>query len=189
MHRSLSDLRTVLITGGTSGLGLELVKLYLDKGFEVVATGRNLSGKEADKPHLKLFATDFSDLKQTAGAIRKICDSFNFDIVINNAGVLSPPDLTLTSDGLEYSFQVNFLSHLLVNEIIIRSRADDRPLISVAVTSPVYQVARPDLSFTSSKKTYRPLKAYSESKLLLALMCKHFSELHTGSGMKFIAFN
>ncbi len=52
MQRSLSDLRTVLITGGTSGLGLELVKLYLDKGFEVVATGRNPSGKEADRPEV-----------------------------------------------------------------------------------------------------------------------------------------
>ncbi len=140
-------------------------------------------------PRFKLFTTDFSDLKQTAGTIRKICDSFNFDIIINNAGILSPPDLTVTSDGFEYTFQVNFLSHLLVNEIIIRSRVEDKPLISVAVTSPVYHVAKPGLSFTSSKKTYRPLKAYSESKLLLALMCKHYSELHKGSGMKFIAFN
>ena len=189
MQKSLSDLRTVLITGGTSGLGLELVRLYLNMGFKVVATGRHKFEDEVVKSRVELFNVDFSDLNQTAEGIKKICEIYNFDLVINNAGVLGPPDFIITADGLEYTFQVNFLSHLLVNEIIIRNKPEIKRLLTAAVTSPVYRVARPDMAFSFSERTYRPLKAYSDSKLLLTLMCRHLSELNRGSGMTFISFN
>jgi NADP-dependent 3-hydroxy acid dehydrogenase YdfG len=64
----------VLITGGTSGLGLALVKLFLKKGYYVVAMGRqplNLPGYEEK---FKLFRIDFSDMDQVAIITKKICD-------------------------------------------------------------------------------------------------------------------
>jgi NAD(P)-dependent dehydrogenase (short-subunit alcohol dehydrogenase family) len=183
----LFDLQTVLII--TSGLGLELVKLYLDKGFQVVATGRHSFEDESVKSRVELFNVDFSDLNQTAEGIKKICGIYNFDLVINNAGVLGPPHFIITGDGLEYTFQVNFLSHLLVNEMIIRNKPEREKLMTAAVTSPVYRIARPDMAFSFSERTYRPLKAYSDSKLLLAMMCSHLSERNKGSGSTFISFN
>lgn len=189
MYIPSSSLHTVLITGGTSGLGYELVKLFLKKGFKVVATGRKPVSVEGFSETFKLFIVDFSNLGQTADTVKTICNSYKFDVVINNAGILSPPDLIITRDSLEYTFQVNFLSHLLLNEIIIRNCRMNSKSVSVVVTSPVYRNADRGLGFSIEKNSYRPLKAYSASKLFLALMVNHFSEIYSGSGMKFIVFD
>ena len=113
---------TILITGGTSGLGLALVRSFLKKGCYVVATGRQNGTIDDNSGRFKLIKVDFSSLRKTADAIKSICRDNQFDLVVNNAGVLSPPDFMLTEDGNEYTFQVNFLAHLLINEIIVRNR-------------------------------------------------------------------
>ena len=175
MQESTSQLPKILITGGTSGLGHELVKIFLNKGYYVVTTGRrDLPLPESGK-RFSMHKVDFSDLKSTAEVFRQIAEAHQFDLVINNAGILSPPKLTLTNDGMEYTFQVNFLAHLLADEIILNKLEDDRPLRIASVTSPVYRLA----SINSGKgKRYRALKAYSDSKLYLVLISKHLSQLH-----------
>ncbi len=189
MEKSGSGLQTVLITGGTSGLGLELVRLFLDKGDIVIATGRNPERVQQFKERFKLFVVDFSDLKVTDGIAREICRSYSPDLVINNAGVLSPPDVFITADDLEYSFQVNFLSHLLLNEIIIKSQTEKGKLFIASVTSQVYRNVNPDQDLLNFKASYRPFKAYSLSKFFLALMCNHFSERYDGTIRKCIGFD
>jgi NAD(P)-dependent dehydrogenase (short-subunit alcohol dehydrogenase family) len=161
----------ILITGGTSGLGLKLVRFFLQKGFEVVATGRREVSIPEYQSSFTFVLTDFGDLFQTSCALKRICETSRFDIVINNAGILSPPDFTQTDDGLEYTFQVNFLSHLLVNEIILKKTGKGRPLLIAAIVSPVYRIAEKDLRIQASDDDYNPLRAYSNSKLYLALMC------------------
>jgi NAD(P)-dependent dehydrogenase (short-subunit alcohol dehydrogenase family) len=165
----------ILVTGGTSGLGLELVKIFLEKGFHVVATGRRSIDLPGFENKFKSFIIDFSDLRQTAIVTREICDTYKFDIVINNAGILSPKNFTSTGDGYEYTFQVNFLAHLLINEIIRLKQEKISPLKVAAVTSPVYRIAKSDLSYIQNSENYNPVKAYSDSKLYLVLMCRHLS--------------
>jgi NAD(P)-dependent dehydrogenase (short-subunit alcohol dehydrogenase family) len=176
MQESFSFNKEILITGGTSGLGLELVKIFLNKGFFVVATGRQLINLPGFEDRFKLYQIDFSDLKQTIRSVRYICEVHDLDYVINNAGILSPPDFTSTKDGYEYTFQINFLSHLLINEVIIQKLANNRPVNIAAITSLVYKLSKISLSDHQIKKEYRPLKAYSDSKFFLALMCRYLSE-------------
>jgi NAD(P)-dependent dehydrogenase (short-subunit alcohol dehydrogenase family) len=181
--------KSILITGGTSGLGKELVKQFLKSGYLVVTTGRQsleISGYE-DK--FKLIHVDFSDLKQTALTFRKICETYRFDLVINNAGILSSPNLTKTGDGLEYTFQVNFLSHLLINEIILNSHKTGNPVIIASITSPVYKLAKRDLSIPQDEKNYTSFNAYSESKLYLALMCKYLPVKYADFNLTCIGFD
>lgn len=167
------EIKTILITGGTSGLGLEMARILLNRGHAVVVTGRNADTSKLSEHRFSYFKVDFKNLDETAAIVKKICKYYNFDMVIDNAGVLSPPDLTMTDDNLEYSFQVNFLSNLLVNEIIIRNTAKEKPLVIAAITSLVYRIAQKDLIAGTFKTEYRPFKAYSKSKLYLALMCKY----------------
>jgi NAD(P)-dependent dehydrogenase (short-subunit alcohol dehydrogenase family) len=141
----------------------------------VVVTGRKQISPVLPCERFKLFNVDFSNLEETAGNVNKICDSYNFDIVINNAGVLGPGNLIVTGNGHEYTFQVNFLAHLIVNEIIIRRRTSDRPLTTAVITSLVYRIAGSDIVFLLLRN-YRPFKAYTGSKLFLTLMCSHLSE-------------
>jgi NAD(P)-dependent dehydrogenase (short-subunit alcohol dehydrogenase family) len=175
MQESSSQIPKILITGGTSGLGHELVKIFLKKGYYVVTTGRrDLSLPEAVK-RLSMYKVDFSDMETTAEVFRQIAETHQFDLVINNAGILSPPKLTITKNGLEYTFQVNFLAHLLADEIIIKKQEDNRPLRIASVTSPVYRLASID---TWKGKRYRALKAYSDSKLYLVLISQHLQQRH-----------
>ena len=179
----------ILITGGTSGLGLELVRQFLNMGFFVVTTGRrevNVSGYE---DRFRLYRADFCYLRQTADTFRKICDEHSFRYVIYNAGILSPSEFIKTDDGFEITYQVNFLAHLLINEIIIQNHDSGRPLRIAGVTSMAYRVAAPEFKPADAPSGYRAWKAYSDSKLYLALMCLHYSARFADNKIQFISFD
>lgn len=189
MENTQQSVKTVLITGGTSGFGLELARILLNRGCVVVVTGRNKLSLQATEHRFSFFRVDFSNLEESAEVFRKICKFYTFDIIVDNAGVLSPPDFVLTGDNLEYSFQVNFLAHLLFNEILIRNNPPDHALTLVTITSPVYKIVGKDLFSGSSKDDYKPYKAYSKSKLYLALMCKYLPSKFRYPGLNCIGFN
>lgn len=189
MHTGCSDRKRIFLTGGTSGLGLALAKLFLSEGCEVTVTGR----KDPDIPdygrRFSFFPADFCNLASTSCAIKDICTTKSFDIVINNAGVLSPPEPKPTCDGFDYTFQVNFLSHLLVNEIIIMNSDPARPLMSVATLSMVYRMGDRNFDIHYINSDYSPLRAYSNSKLYLALMCSWLPELFPDYDLKCFGFD
>ncbi len=189
MEESPSPKGKILITGGTSGLGLGLARLFLQKGYEVVATGRNKVALADYHDRFTFVMADFSNLGQTSSALKQLCETRRFDIVINNAGILSPPQFTPTIDGLEYTFQVNFLSQLLVNEIVLKNSLPGRPLKIAGIVSPVYRIAEKDLGIPVSDEGYRPLKAYSNSKLYLALMCSYLPVKYPSTDLTCIGFN
>ena len=162
-------IKKVLITGGTSGLGLELVKLFLSDGAEVYATGRKMADILSDNSGFHFIQVDFSDLKQVEAVISQVASSQpEFDLVINNAGVLSPHDFALSKDGFEYTFQVNVLAHLLLDDIIVRSMPEGSDLRIAFVTSPVYRYVKPLFIFPQ-KNNYNPFKTYCETKYYLLL--------------------
>jgi NAD(P)-dependent dehydrogenase (short-subunit alcohol dehydrogenase family) len=179
----------ILITGGTSGLGLELVKVFLSKGYLVTALGRDPSQLPGGSYKPEFAYADFGDLKGSARIIKDLCRTHHFDYVINDAGILSPPDYATTKDGFEYTFQVNFLTHLLINEVIIQSRNDNFPIMIAAVTSPVYRLPGNRIRYGYGKSDYTALKAYSDSKYLLSLMCRHLSIKDLERNVKAFSFN
>ena len=181
MSESSSGLPVILITGGTSGLGLEIVRLFLKKGYYVITTGRKSLVPEGYEERFKLIKVDFNDLKETADTIKTICTNHQVSFIVSNAGILSPPDFKVTMDGNEYTFQVNFLAHLLVNEIIIQRTGRIRPLRIAAITSMVHKLAKPDMNYCRNKEDYSPLKAYSDSKFFLTMMCRHLAEKYQES--------
>jgi NAD(P)-dependent dehydrogenase (short-subunit alcohol dehydrogenase family) len=165
-----SRIKSVLITGGTSGLGFELVKLFLKNGYYVVAFGRQLIRLTGFENRFKLIQVDFNDMNNISSAVDELLQSVSLNMVINNAGVLSPPDYTSTVNGFEYTLQVNFLSHLLINEIILRRARETKAIKIAAVTSPVYRLAEKELALAPLPETYRAINAYTSSKLYLTLM-------------------
>jgi len=179
----------ILITGGTSGLGLELVKLFLSKGYFVVTTGRRVIEMTGSGGRFKSYQVDFADLYQTAEIFKEICKISDFDYVVYNAGILSPPEFIRTKNGYEYTYQVNFLAHLLANEIIIQNHDPVRPLRIAAVISMAYRVAAPEFKPAGSPSGYKAWKAYSDSKLYLALMCLHYSAKFADRQIQLFSFD
>jgi uncharacterized oxidoreductase len=96
---------TVLITGGSSGIGLELATELLKRGNIVIVTGRdqsNLDVVRAKVPGLNTIQSDVSD----PSAIRDLCQKVmtqypNLNVLVNNAGIMRKINLHQTSSNLE----------------------------------------------------------------------------------------
>jgi len=84
--------KTVIITGGTRGIGAALVKSFYDIGASVIATGTDqeaidLLNSETNSPRLKYMQLNFTSENSLSGFIEKIKTFDSIDVLINNAGV------------------------------------------------------------------------------------------------------
>lgn len=99
----------VLITGGSSGIGLALAKKFMENDNTVIITGRNLSKLEAiqkDFPKIKIFQSDVTDYAD----VRKLADDIQqkfggIDILINNAGIMNLVDAGNEENDLQKQMQ------------------------------------------------------------------------------------
>ena len=189
MDRKSESRKSILITGGTSGLGLELVHLFLERGFDVVTTGRQQVEIHGFSGSFFPYKVDFSDLKQVAITARAIAETHKLSYIINNAGVLSPPEYIETVDGLEYTFQVNFISHLLINEIILTGMKESSPVRIAAITSPVYRFTGSDPFSQTGQDDYNAMRAYSSSKRYLVIMCGFLSSKYNKQVLQCFSFD
>src|SRR5215475_9008115 len=106
--------KIVLITGGTSGIGLEAAKLFRDEGATVVIVGH-------DPARVKSAATELGDSvtvlrgdvinpAEVVGIIKQISEKFHrIDVLFANAGMgLASPLEAVTEDQIDKQFDVNF---------------------------------------------------------------------------------
>ncbi|WP_087016790.1 SDR family oxidoreductase [Thaumasiovibrio subtropicus] len=119
-------METVLITGGSRGIGLALVRQFLIRGYRVVATFRGEHAPEAlktlkneDQLVLKrLEVTDEASINKLAASLK----SLPIDILINNAGILGPVAQTLKDTdkrGWLETLEINTVAPLLVCEALL----------------------------------------------------------------------
>jgi hypothetical protein len=101
----------VVITGATSGIGLELARMFTTKlGATVIGIGRSPSKLQKLKQEGILnqtFVADFSDLNEVATASRQIIDTVpKIDILVNNAGLYPTAswEYRTTKQGYDWTF-------------------------------------------------------------------------------------
>ncbi len=164
--------KTVVITGGTSGLGEESARAMAAKGAKVTITGRNLEKAQAVADRIdgdvsveELELGSFTSIR--AFAERVLEAHPRIDILINNAGVMASPYME-TSDGFELQFGSNHLGHFLMTTLLMPALGAGSRV--VALSSSAHQFAPvmfDDIGFKS--KDYDKWAAYGQSKTANAL--------------------
>jgi len=96
---------TVLITGGTSGIGLELVKQLTEQGATIIVTGRKaqaLSDTKKRFPNVHTFQSDVRDPEQIRQLYKEVTRQFpDLNILVNNAGEMRLIDMQDPTESLE----------------------------------------------------------------------------------------
>jgi uncharacterized oxidoreductase len=96
--------KTILITGGSSGIGFELTRRLLALGNTVIITGRDAARLEAAKralPAVHIIRSDVSDAEAIATLHAQVIAQFpTLDVLVNNAGIMRNLDLNDTRHGV-----------------------------------------------------------------------------------------
>ncbi len=159
--------RTVLITGGTSGIGLELAKQLLGRGNTVIVTGRDRAKLEATEralPGVHAFESDVSDPEAIAALHDRVLARFPaLDTLVNNAGIMRNLNLDQDRDlnDVTHEIDVNlsgpvrmvqrFLPHLKTREGALIVNVSSGLAFVPFPVSPIYSAAKAAVhSFTQS---------------------------------------
>jgi len=175
--------KVVLITGGSSGLGLESAKRLGAAGATIVLTSRNLekgqkavdevkrylAGKKIDDPQIYSLVLDLDELE----SVKEFPSTFQelklgqIDVLLNNAGVMAIPNKELTKDGYERTFQSNHLGHFVLTAGLFPYLNKDKATV-VNVASLAYTIAGGkglELDNLNGEKQYGAWTSYGQSKL------------------------
>ncbi|OZI23564.1 short-chain dehydrogenase/reductase [Bordetella genomosp. 9] len=127
---------TVLITGCSSGFGLETARLFFDRGWNVVATMRTPRPDVlAESDRMRVLPLDVTDPDSVA---RAIADAGEIDVLVNNAGFGAPSPIELTSRETARSlFETNTLGTLNVIQAVLPRFRQRRAGVVINVSSTV----------------------------------------------------
>jgi NAD(P)-dependent dehydrogenase (short-subunit alcohol dehydrogenase family) len=170
---------TVLVTGATDGLGLEVARRLAASGSTVLAHGRDQA--KLDRVVAELgdgasgYLADLGSLEQTREFARRVAAEHDeLDILINNAGVITHQRET-SVDGYELVFAVNYLAHFLITlELLpVLSQTPGSRIVNV---SSLGQAAINFDDVMLENGSWNPGRAYSQSKLAQILFTVELAE-------------
>jgi NAD(P)-dependent dehydrogenase (short-subunit alcohol dehydrogenase family) len=186
------DGRTCLVTGATSGIGLETARGLAALGAQVVMVGRDPERGErarrdvtrrSGNPHVELLLADLSTLAGVRGLAAAFLARFPaLHVLVNNAGTVEL-SRRLTSDGFERTFAVNHLAYFVLTNLLLPRLRASAPARIVNVASEAHRFGRLDLSDLQSEKRYSGMRVYGTSKLLNLLFTVELSARLAGSGV------
>jgi NAD(P)-dependent dehydrogenase (short-subunit alcohol dehydrogenase family) len=171
--------RKLVVVTGTGGLGYETALSFAKAGATVVLAGRNRAKgdesvariakalPEAEITFGQIDLADLASIDTFAGAFSQ--QHPQLDFLINNAGVMTPPERRETADGFELQFGTNYLGHFaLTGRLLPLLRASSRPVI-VNVSSLAHRqgaIHFDDLQWT---RRYRTWASYAQSKIAMLM--------------------
>ncbi|UED84368.1 SDR family oxidoreductase [Streptomyces profundus] len=173
----LSGKRAV-VTGASDGIGLGIAARLAAAGAEVLMPVRNAGKGEAALAEIRrrtpaadvsLRALDLSSLASVAALGRTLLEEDRpIHILVNNAGVMTPPERQTTEDGFELQFGTNHLGHFaLVAHLLPLLRAGHARVTSqISVAANRNAINWDDLNW---ERSYQGMRAYSQSKIALGL--------------------
>ncbi|ORW91058.1 short-chain dehydrogenase [Mycobacterium sp. IEC1808] len=167
--------RCALVTGANSGLGLGLSKRLAAAGADLVMAVRcRTKGeaaiaevrREAPRAKLTIRHLDLSSLRSVAALGEElVAEGRPIDILINNAGVMTPPRRQETRDGFELQFGTNHLGHFALTGHLLPLLRAAKSARVVTVSSIAATQRNLDFSDPNAQHGYRPMRSYGMAKL------------------------
>jgi NAD(P)-dependent dehydrogenase (short-subunit alcohol dehydrogenase family) len=184
--------KTVIITGGTSGIG-EVAAVALAKmGARIVLVARDRLRGKATLARLRdsapgtahsIYFADLLRLAEMKRVAAEIADhELRIDVVINNAGALFAKR-RLTEDGLERSFALNHMAYFVMTEGLRERLLASGPARIINTASAAHQGATLDFDDLQSAKSFGARKAYGQSKLCNILFTRELARRLHGTGV------
>jgi NAD(P)-dependent dehydrogenase (short-subunit alcohol dehydrogenase family) len=190
--------KTVIITGGTSGIGLAAATSLATLGPNLVLPVRDLKKGEiireelidySGNKNIEIFPCDLSSLKSVAAFVRIFSDKYpDLHVLINNAGIWEN-NYSETEDGHETTWQVNFLASLFLTELLKEKIVASKQARIIFTTSESHKSGHIDFENLENKKNFSGYKAYANSKLAQLLITKQLSEIFGNKGITVNAFH
>lgn len=181
-----------MVTGANSGIGKEVSRELARMGANVVLVCRSKEkgddtieeiSKDTGRKSLELMIADFASLT----SVRKLVSDFTkthdkLHVLVNNAGLIIGRRI-VTEDGLEETFQVNYLSHFLLTNLLLDTMKKSAPSRIVNVSSSAHYSGHIDYDNLNGERKYSTLRAYSDSKLEQVLFTYELANRLQGSGV------
>ncbi len=168
--------RVVIVTGGNSGIGYAAAEALAKKGATVVIACRSekrganaVASLVADHPRarVEMLMLDLADLS----SVREFSDRFaerydRLDLLINNAGVMMPPERRETKDGFELQIGTNHLGHFALTLRLLPMLAGQPGARVVNVSSSAQNAGGLDLDDLQwEQRRYNRMRSYGASKI------------------------
>ncbi len=180
--------KTILITGVNSGLGYESMRVLAMRGAHVIGAARTLEKAQAACDSIEgrttPIACELGDPASVVACAREIISQFEvIDVLMANAGIMSPADLSLINDyasPLEAQFATNHMGHfVLIHHLLpLLKRATQGRIVLLSsmghVQSPKGGI---DFDNLDCHQGYNPWETYGQSKLANILCARHLNTL------------
>lgn len=186
------DGKTVVITGGTSGIGEVAAVTLAEMGARIVLVARDEARAQATMQRLGdanpavppschiADLTSLTEMKRVAAAIATA--EPKIDVLINNAGAFFETRET-TVDGLEQTFAVNHMAYFIITDgLLERLKATPGSRI-VSTASDAHKMARLNFSDLQSEKRYNGFRTYGTTKLMNILFTRQLARRLEGTGV------
>jgi retinol dehydrogenase-14 len=183
---------TVLITGGTSGIGKATAVALAAMGANVVIVGRNQERGEAAVEEIKAQSHNESvelmlaDLSVQA-EVRRLAEGFlerydRLDMLVNNAGLVQSKR-TETPDGIETTLAINHLAPFLLTNLLLGCLEQSAPSRVITVSSEAQRWGTMDFEDMQSRRKYRGFPVYGMTKLANIMFTYELAERLDGTGV------
>lgn len=168
--------KTIIVTGGNSGLGFESVKVFAGKGAEVIMACRSLEKggkakteilKNIPEGKIEVAELDLADLNSVHRFVKNFQQNHSrLDVLLNNAGIMTTPYFK-TKDGFEGQLGTNHLGHFALTGLLLPVLEKTPKSRVVNVSSMAHKQGKMDFDnlLFENGKGYSPMKSYGRSKL------------------------
>jgi len=189
--------KRAVVTGANSGTGKEAAKRLAASGAHVVMAVRTIAKGEAAREEilaahpdasLEVRRVDLADLATVrAFAEGLTADGVPLDLLVNNAGVMTPPTRMTTADGFELQLGSNHLGPFALTMRLLPLLLTAPSPRVVTMSSGTANFGRIHFDDLQWERRYSPSRAYAQSKLADLLMARHLAAVATQRGWHLIS--